>query len=114
MRPAKSMTAPRRRWFRLSLRSLFAAVTLIACWLGYSTNWIRQRHQLMANVGVVTSEPGVAPMGLWLLGEQGFGSIDCLMESDVNAFRKLFPEAEVRHFRGCILGFSRDRSPPAG
>src|SRR5262245_45565664 len=32
------------RRFRFSLRMLFAAVTLAACWLGYYANWIHQRH----------------------------------------------------------------------
>lgn len=43
------------------------------------------------------------PLGLRLLGEEGFASIDCLMPDDVPALGRLFPEAQVRHFDGCIL-----------
>jgi hypothetical protein len=29
------MIAPKRRWFRWSLRTMFVAVTVVACWLGW-------------------------------------------------------------------------------
>jgi hypothetical protein len=96
------MTGPRRRW-SFKLRTLFVLVTVCACWLGYSVNWIRQRHELLASGLIVTTEPGRAPLGLWILGEEGFKSIDCLMEGDVEAFSRLFPEAQTNHFEGCIL-----------
>jgi hypothetical protein len=34
------------RWFRFSLRTLFVAVTVLACWLGYQFSWIRERRHL--------------------------------------------------------------------
>ena len=40
------MTAPKRRWFRFSLRMMFVVVTVFGCWLGYELNWIRQRHEI--------------------------------------------------------------------
>jgi hypothetical protein len=43
------MTAPNRRWFQWSLRTLFVVVTVFGCWLGYEFNWIRQR--LLINPG---------------------------------------------------------------
>ena len=36
--------AIRRRCFQFSLRTMFAAVTLVALWLGWKWNWIHQRH----------------------------------------------------------------------
>ena len=42
------MTAPKRRWFRWSLRTMFVVVTLFAVWLGYSLNWIRERDKILA------------------------------------------------------------------
>jgi len=41
------MTAPRRRWFRFSQRTLFAVVTVVALllgWLAYQLSWIQARH----------------------------------------------------------------------
>ena len=42
------MTAPKRRWPQFSLRTMFVVVTVLAVplgWIGYSLNWIRQRHE---------------------------------------------------------------------
>ena len=42
------MTVPNRRWFRFSLRTLFVVVTVFVVLVGYHLNWIRQRHELLA------------------------------------------------------------------
>ena len=42
------MNAPKRRWPQFSLRTMFVVVTVLAVplgWIGYSLNWIRQRHE---------------------------------------------------------------------
>ncbi len=39
--------APKRRWFRFTLRTLLIVATLWGCffgWLGYQISWIRQRR----------------------------------------------------------------------
>ena len=38
-----------RRWFRFafSLRTLFLAVTVSCCFLGYQLHWIHQRHEVL-------------------------------------------------------------------
>ena len=111
------MTAPNRRWFRFSLRTMFVMVTaggLLAGWLVYELNWIRQRHAFLAKnealrlsrVGVgSTSESDLkAPGLLWLFGETGNfvvvcvegSSVDSLTEADLETIReakRLFPEA---------------------
>ena len=84
------MTAPKRRWFRFSLRTLFVLVTVVGCWLGYSINWIKQRHAFLAHPYVIqefndtppstvnrwgNTWPVYAPWGLWLLGERGLVSV---------------------------------------
>ena len=62
---------------RFSLRTLFVLVTIACIWLGYSFNWIRQRHDyLKAHPGAVrVPDPNealaIAPAMLWLLGEKG-------------------------------------------
>jgi hypothetical protein len=38
------MTAPNRRWPRFGLRTLFIAVAVFGCWLGYYIHWIRERQ----------------------------------------------------------------------
>ncbi len=73
--------------FRFSLRTLFLVVTAICLWLGYGLHWIKQRHDLLAEVeeflptlndGVPVSRWTIvkpdgfrAPGMLWFLGERG-------------------------------------------
>lgn len=107
--------APKRRWFRWSLRTLFVVVTLVCCWLGYAIPWIKQRHAFLAQPGINIDNindsppatlnrwgnnwPVFAPGGLWLLGEHGFVSVWLppnfwTPEREAEAAR-LFPEAVV-------------------
>jgi hypothetical protein len=41
------MTAPRRRWFRFSLRTLFVVVTLLACWLAWNRSLVERRRAFL-------------------------------------------------------------------
>jgi hypothetical protein len=109
---------PKRRWFRFSLRTLFVVVTVIACWMGYQLNWIRQRHefvgQRLAPVGHslyprLVRTDGVAaeaPRTLRLFGERGYAhiSIDVFQAGlehppddrrELKMARRLFPEAQL-------------------
>lgn len=74
------MTAPRRRCFRFSLRTLFVVVTVFGCWLGYQLNWIRQRHAYLRTKGTwedpvdydsTTWHEPLPPWPLGLFGEKG-------------------------------------------
>ena len=71
--------APKRRWFRFSLRMLFTIVTVFACWLGYELNWLRQRHRVLDDHLVVHNdrfyEEDLAPGWLWLFGEQAYDEL---------------------------------------
>jgi hypothetical protein len=78
------MTAdPRGRWFQLSLRTMFACVTVAAIGLAelvYGLKWIGERHAYTDNLGshgyiVVGSDEGSAPGLLWLFGERGFDQL---------------------------------------
>ena len=95
------MKTPLRCTF--SLRTLLVAMATLGGWLAYEVHWIRQRRELLAQTAIVVTEPGRAPLGLQLLGEAGFARIECLMAEDAPALARLFPEAEVQHFEGCIL-----------
>ena len=98
------MTAP-RRWVRFSLRTLFLLVTvvgLLAGWVVYQLDWIRQRHETLqraSHLGGPTRAPGL----LWLFGEQGYREIDIVFDpnkqtGEARASKQvsdLFPEAEA-------------------
>lgn len=89
--------APKHRWFRWSLRTLFVVMTAIACWLGYELNWIRQRRAFIAQETAVRyshkkgrsnaiahragSASPSAPGGLWLFGEPGYSSVGFVSDS---------------------------------
>ncbi len=104
----------RRRWFSFSLRTLFVAITLFACLLGYEMNWIRQRRQVIASPNVqngthyllqislptglkTTKQYSIAPWPLCWMGETGYWAIGLpkgTSEDEVVRVRGLFPEAE--------------------
>src|SRR5690242_447185 len=106
------MTAPKRRWFRFSLRTLFVLLTLVACWLGYELNWIRLRHAALTS-GIVEEandpfaglpQTTAAPGMLWLFGENGYVGLSMPLlgeettpEEDelLTALEELFPEASI-------------------
>ena len=118
--------APKRRWFRFafSLRTLFIVVTVFGCWLGYSLNWIKQRHAFIADEVLVrerhpthdtwsaslagrSKTPPRAPGMLWIFGEDGWSSLEVLAEAvtvdeltdhdwdRIMEARSLFPEAKI-------------------
>lgn len=106
-----------KRWLTFSLKTLFIVVTVLACWLGYELNWIRQRHEVAAGATVsrsVSSRTGLpekrtAPGLLWLFGEHGY--VDVILrfphrvgdeltpseEAELQRAEKLFPEADVNY-----------------
>jgi hypothetical protein len=95
------MTAPRRRWFAFSLRTLFVAVALLCCWLGYSLNWIKERREFLQdhkykNWPPIPDYVPIMPPGcLWLFGEKGRPRLTVKAPGDIAEGRRLFPEAEV-------------------
>jgi len=109
---AESPLKSRRRWFRFGLRTLFVVVTILACWLGYSFNWIsgRQaaRRWLSENADdwnetrwlrpnwrfPETSAPGF----LWIFGEEGEYQIHVpknTPDARIERLKMLFPETSV-------------------
>jgi hypothetical protein len=65
---------PKRRWLRYSIRTLLAALTIFCVWLGYYTNWKRQRSVAAAQKPVVhvialPGYKGELPLGLWIVRE---------------------------------------------
>jgi hypothetical protein len=111
---------PRRRWFQFKLRTLFVAMTVLRIalgWVAYSLSWIRERHQFLSTRRQYFDEslleqmeaqsifngmshrpvkPTVAaPRGLWLFGEQGAARVIVITPNDLEAARRLFPEAKI-------------------
>jgi hypothetical protein len=78
-------SAPKRRWFRFSLRTLLVVVTVLGSVLGWVTwnlNWIRERHATMTwykqnGCGPVNvfQDGTKAPWSIRILGEPGYGTI---------------------------------------
>ena len=70
-----------RRWFKwswltFSLRTLFVVVTVLAVFIAYHANWIRQRHTYLqdhpgAADELATPRSTSAPGLLWIFGEPG-------------------------------------------
>ena len=98
-------TAPHRRWFRFSLRTLFVLMTVLGAglgWLGVQLKWIRDRHQALEkwdnDQHVVNAYEPLsdveAPWSLRLFGEFGVDGIT-VEQNQVSEYQKLFPEAEV-------------------
>ena len=103
--------APKRRWFRFSLRTLFVVVTMfgVACWLGWNLRVVRQRDDaiwLIESKGgqVDFAQPGSeqfeVPLVFRLFGGR---SVEWLMApmldftaEDCDRFKRLFPEAKIR------------------
>lgn len=128
-----------RRWLRFSLRTLFVVVTLLACWLGYQLNWIRQRREFYARneadmlrycgSTMIGEQYGSAPGLLWLFGESAKPLIVLHVEGEspevltpadlekIRLARRLFPEtggdfgiAHDKKWAGMAPGF-RPRVP---
>jgi hypothetical protein len=116
-------TTPRRRWYQFSLRAMFVLVTLVAAFLAYQLNWIRQRHRFLVFVDCnnhnqvlgewirpktpANSKTLRAPRLLWLFGEpyqsQIVVSIDNAdpaaagedAQERMQTAKRLFPEATI-------------------
>ena len=107
------MTAPKRRWFRFSLRTLFVVVTVvgIACsWALSQKKWIRDRSEAMNWVqsqrawNLANGRSTVRlPLGLRLFGERFALDAIEVREADTRSddafsiaeLKRLFPEATV-------------------
>jgi hypothetical protein len=116
------MSAKPRRWFRFSLRTLLILITLVACWLGWESNVVRGRKQLMQEMelrpGVrfltadlyafyhTASTPPepvarVSTLRRWL-GDQAIQEIEYtrtyhkLSPAEIAQLARTFPEAKVR------------------
>jgi hypothetical protein len=84
---------------------LTVVVSIPLAWVGYSLNWIRERHKVLDG-GLVWdasffsfNERPTAPAGLWLFGERGRTVISCPPIDGSHEYRErarqLFPEAEL-------------------
>src|ERR1700739_4452242 len=103
------MSSPRRWSF--GLKTLLVWLMILTGplgWVGYSLNWIRERHEAIEHIGV--NKFVRAPMGLWIFGEDGLREVfDVIQITDkqetreerkmkaaaaMRRLKRLFPEAE--------------------
>jgi hypothetical protein len=100
----------KRRWVRFSLLGVSVAGMLLACWVGYHLNWIRERHN--AKVGFCYGQISLvqpdgteklviqtwdAPWPLRWFGEKGQHFLmapDSTPKEEIDRILALFPEAE--------------------
>ena len=112
-----SDTAPKGRWFRFSLRTLFVVVTIFACWLAWQVNTVHNRRLTLRRI---EKEGGKAtvydssgddvedlfregprtsiPFARRLIGDKSIGSIQMphgTRESELKLIQSTFPEAHV-------------------
>jgi hypothetical protein len=88
------MTRPR---FRFSLMTMLVGVTILGCWIGYQCNWIRKRHDYLAERGYfpLSSNEGPAPWSLLPFGESGVRNVGAGDDQEYWMLRGLFPEASI-------------------
>jgi hypothetical protein len=104
-----SRNVPGSRRFQFSLRTLFVVITILACWLGYEFNWIRQRHEFISRRPELAKphqthkaykyRPVEAPGLLWVFGEPGASYLwfeSKPSESEIARAKRLFPEAKLQ------------------
>lgn len=106
------MAPPRRRWFRFGLRTMFVLLTLacsVAAWVGYSLNWIRERHAFLEETHsrkydlLAAMDPNeLITKSPWLLRAFGERAVYCIWTlnkqtdvADGERAKRLFPEARV-------------------
>ncbi len=109
--------APKRRWLRFSLRTMFVVVTAVCLGLGYQWRWITQRHSMLQSgklevlddeelIGLGLPTTARAPGILWLFGERGYPNLwQRLSRKDLELtpseiaerrhMTQLFPEAQI-------------------
>jgi hypothetical protein len=105
------MTAPKRRWFRYSLRTLFVVVTVFGIWLGWNLHEVNERSRMAgwiaAEGGSVNKGPPprpwkTMPWSWFVLGADPvstivFGGSDRYTRDDLRRAEALFPEADIIH-----------------
>src|ERR1051325_2717717 len=98
-----TIPAPRRRWFRFSLRMLFALVAVLGIWLGWNLHCVRKRdeilRELVSQSALVTyGEPlpwRSIPISWALLGARPVRNINLqfnMTQDDVRQLELWFPE----------------------
>ena len=99
--------APKRRWFRFSLRTMFVAVTVLGGWLGWNIHFVQERQSLRdrlkntptfreAEVDMST-QPTSIPIWREWLGDKPvvYLNLHVPMNDEGRRVRYYFPEAYV-------------------
>ena len=112
------MTAPKRRWPRFSLRTLFVVVTVLCCWLGWRLERSRDCARILRDLnsrGAIIQTSTLSTGAIyWQDGSRGektaslvwrvfwFGQVDRIFladghftNADVDRLESLFPGAHL-------------------
>jgi hypothetical protein len=107
---------PTRRWYQCGLGTLFMAITLLAVWLSWELDYIRERRETRNEVEAkhiqflfAHPKQSIPFWRVWL----GDEPVDCIsvLSSDrdqVMRIKRLFPEAETE---GYVTHLEPSRSP---
>jgi hypothetical protein len=97
------MTAPRRRWFRFSLRTLFAVVTVLGVWIAWDRHVVYKRLYAIYDLSQRGAILSSMPMPLWwspfrrIFHDISMHEIDvpkgALTPSELSEIRAMFSEA---------------------
>jgi hypothetical protein len=99
----------KRPWYQFSLRTMFVLVFVVSiplAWVGYSLDWIKQRHEAIAShlvyqpymfsLKYLYQDRPMAPGWLWIFGEEGYDDLwSDASPNDINRAARLFPEATI-------------------
>jgi hypothetical protein len=113
--------APKRRWFRFSLRTLFVVVTISGIalgWVAYQLNWIRQRRELVHRTDIealmwADGDYPTAPGLMWLFGEQGYDIIEIIVDLPIDPTIDVPPDRERTETETALLERARSLFPEA-
>jgi hypothetical protein len=106
--------APKRRWFRYSLRTLFVVVTVFGVWLGFQLKTVRDRRDLTDwlsdHNGLTDVSKDQTKIAIWRrwMGDRAFDTV--LLDRharmpkgvDLVYIRDTFPEARLGIWSGRV------------
>jgi hypothetical protein len=100
-----TMPKPRRRWFRLSLRTMFVVLTAFSLWIVWQAKIVRDRKHAIHSFEAVLGEPSQIPVWRrWMVDRSVRELYVSPAYPDKQWLRRLFPEATLHDVPPPVLG----------